>query len=91
MKRLSGAPKSHWAMIMAIVEDEEYFFERWSSRMEEAGYLEHTTAKRLDCMLALNEFLEPMRRHWDKWLSIPGFSGPPATRRIGAALNQPRR
>jgi len=73
MKRNSGPQKHHWDMIMAIVDEEEYFLERWSVRMEEAGYLEHTTAKRVDCLLALSDFLAPMRRHWGRGLSIPDF------------------
>ena len=39
---------------------QDYFLERWSVRMEAAGYLQHTTAKRVDCMVALKEFLQPI-------------------------------
>ena len=40
--------------------DQDYFLERWSIRMEAAGYLQHTTAKRVDCLVALKEFLQPV-------------------------------
>ncbi|PKN43266.1 MAG: helix-turn-helix transcriptional regulator [Deltaproteobacteria bacterium HGW-Deltaproteobacteria-18] len=39
---------------------QDYFLARWSLRMEAAGYLQHTTAKRVDCMVALKEFLQPI-------------------------------
>jgi DNA-binding CsgD family transcriptional regulator len=38
----------------------DYFLERWSLRMETAGYLQHTTAKRVDCLVALKEFMQPL-------------------------------
>jgi len=40
--------------------NQDYFLERWSIRMEDAGYLQHTTAKRVDCLVALKEFLQPV-------------------------------
>jgi DNA-binding CsgD family transcriptional regulator/ElaB/YqjD/DUF883 family membrane-anchored ribosome-binding protein len=42
---------------------QNYFLERWSLRMATAGYLQHTTAKRVDCLVALKEFLQPLLRH----------------------------
>jgi len=39
---------------------QDYFLERWSLRMEAAGYLQHTTAKRVDCLVALKEFVQPL-------------------------------
>ena len=42
---------------------QDYFLERWSLRMATAGYLQHTTAKRVDCLVALKEFLQPLLRH----------------------------
>lgn len=73
MNTASVLHKNYWSMVFDIVGEEEYFLERWSFRMEQAGYLQHTTAKRVDCMLALNDFLSPMRAHLDKGLSEPGF------------------
>lgn len=65
--------RNYWDMVAAIVEEEEYFLERWSVRMEEAGYLQHTTAKRVDCLIALNDFLSPMRRHRERGFTRPDF------------------
>ncbi|MGE4194923.1 MAG: LuxR C-terminal-related transcriptional regulator [Pseudodesulfovibrio sp.] len=74
MKSRSGQQKHYWDMIGAMESEEEYFLERWSVRMEQAGYLEHTTAKRADCLMALSDFLSPMRLHWNKGLTDPAFS-----------------
>lgn len=74
MKNRSGRQKHYWDMVGALDHEEEYFLERWSVRMEQAGYLEHTTAKRNDCLLALNDFLAPMRGHWAKGVTAPDFS-----------------
>ena len=60
-------------MVAAIVDEEEYFLERWALRMEEAGYLQHTTAKRADCLMALNDFLAPIRIHREKGYAEPDF------------------
>lgn len=73
MKNRSGQQKSYWDMITSIADEEEYFLERWSIRMEQAGYLQHTTAKRVDCMLALNDFITPMRDHWERGITVPDF------------------
>ncbi|WP_419787147.1 LuxR C-terminal-related transcriptional regulator [Pseudodesulfovibrio sp.] len=69
-----GNLKHYWEMVVSIVEEEEYFLERWALRMEQAGYLEHTTAKRLDCLQALEDFLDPMARHWTRGVTSPDFS-----------------
>lgn len=74
MKNRSARQKHYWDMVGALDGEEEYFLERWSVRMEQAGYLEHTTAKRNDCLLALNDFLAPMRGHWAKGVTTPDFS-----------------
>ena len=50
-------------LLHALADDEGFFLDRWSLHMARAGYLEHTTARRLDCMQALNEFLTPMFSH----------------------------
>jgi DNA-binding CsgD family transcriptional regulator len=60
-------------MITSVTGKEEYFLERWSVRMEQAGYLEHTTAKRVDCIRALEDFLAPMRQHREQGISAPDF------------------
>ena len=74
MKSRNGQQMRYWDMIESLVNEEDYFLERWSVLMEHAGYLEHTTAKRADCRLALNDFLAPMRQHWDKGITAPEFS-----------------
>ena len=51
---------SHEGLLRLIESDQDYFLERWTIRMEAAGYLQHTTAKRVDCMVALKEFLHPI-------------------------------
>jgi len=43
--------------------------------MEQAGYLEHTTAKRLDCIRALEDFLAPMRRHREQGITSDMYLG----------------
>ena len=50
----------HEGLLRLIESDQDYFLERWAIRMEAAGYLQHTTAKRVDCMVALKEFLHPI-------------------------------
>lgn len=50
----------HEGLLRLIESDQDYFLERWTIRMEAAGYLQHTTAKRVDCMVALQEFLHPI-------------------------------
>ncbi len=62
---------------------QDIFLERWSVRMQAAGYLQHTTAKRVDCLLALDEFLGPLIHDLEAghlrdefWpLDSPGTSG----------------
>ncbi len=50
----------HEGLLRLIETHQDYFLERWAIRMEAAGYLQHTTAKRVDCMVALKEFLHPI-------------------------------
>lgn len=73
MKNRSGEQRHYWDMLMNLEGEENYFLERWSIRMEQAGYLEHTTAKRADCLLALSDFLMPMREHRDRGMANPDF------------------
>ncbi len=54
------ATNGHEGLLRLIGSDQDYFLERWAIRMEAAGYLQHTTAKRVDCMVALKEFLHPI-------------------------------
>lgn len=74
MKGRIDHQKHYWSMVQSLVDEEEFFLERWSIRMEQAGYLQHTTAKRDDCLSALNDFLAPMRLHWEKGIPDPDFS-----------------
>jgi len=67
------SPHMCWELLAGIVNKKEYFLERWTVRMQEAGYLQHTTAKRFDCLQALDEFLEPVRVHLVQESMVPGF------------------
>lgn len=69
----SGTQRHYWMLLESLPSEEEYFLERWSLRMGQAGYLEHTTAKRLDCLMALNDFIAPMLTHWGKGIVTPDF------------------
>jgi DNA-binding CsgD family transcriptional regulator/PAS domain-containing protein len=52
----------HETLLGLVQLHQEYFLERWAVHMETAGYLQHTTAKREDCLVALTEFLQPILR-----------------------------
>jgi PAS domain S-box-containing protein len=41
----------------------ETFLENWAMYMRDAGYLEHTTAKREDCILSIQGVVFPIRQH----------------------------
>jgi DNA-binding CsgD family transcriptional regulator len=73
MHNLIGAQQHYWRMIQSIAEEEEYYLERWALRMDQAGYLRHTTAKRVDCVRALTDFLTPIREHWEQGIASPEF------------------
>jgi DNA-binding CsgD family transcriptional regulator/PAS domain-containing protein len=73
MKGSNGGQKHYWEMLSSIRDEQEYFLERWAVRMEQAGYLQHTTAKRDDCLVALMDFLAPMRSHWFQGVTSPDF------------------
>jgi DNA-binding CsgD family transcriptional regulator/PAS domain-containing protein len=73
MKNRSGEQRHHWDMLLTMEQEEDYFLARWSVRMEQAGYLEHTTAKRADCLRALEDFLAPMRLHREMGFPNPDF------------------
>jgi DNA-binding CsgD family transcriptional regulator/PAS domain-containing protein len=51
---------AHGTLLRLVESQLEYFLERWALHMETAGYLQHTTAKREDCLVALTEFLQPI-------------------------------
>ena len=73
MRRSLTPGRHHWDMVAGIVDDKEYFLERWALRMEQAGYLQHTTAKRADCLMALNDFLAPILLHRERGGPDPDF------------------
>jgi len=50
-------------LLNGFIEEMETFLDGWTRHMEAAGYLEHTTAKRDDCIRSLLGVLEPMKRH----------------------------
>lgn len=43
-----------------ILKEMDTFLANWTAYMEEAGYLEHTTAKKEDCILSLRGLIEPI-------------------------------
>lgn len=59
----SGYAGRYMELIRMLAEHEESYLQHWSERMREAGYLEHTTAKRVDCLQALGDFLQPVLAH----------------------------
>lgn len=44
-----------------ILKEMDTFLVNWTVYMEEAGYLEHTTAKKEDCIISLKGLIEPIR------------------------------
>jgi len=51
------------ALLQHILEEMETFLEKWAMYMEHAGYLEHTTARREDCILSLQGVISPIQEH----------------------------
>ncbi len=47
-------------LLNRILQEMETFLAKWTEYMEEAGYLEHTTAKKEDCILSLRGLIEPI-------------------------------
>lgn len=61
-------------LLSYILQEMETFLENWTICMEEAGYLEHTTAKKEDCILSLRGLIEPIQRLLDEEGASPRFS-----------------
>ncbi|MGB3223740.1 MAG: PAS domain S-box protein [Desulforhopalus sp.] len=57
-----------------ILQEMETFLANWTVYMEEAGYLEHTTAKKEDCIVSLRGLLEPVLALLEKNSSSLRFS-----------------
>lgn len=55
-----------------IIAETEAFLINWTERMKSAGYLEHTTAKREDCILSLHGVILPVREYINQGLK-PDF------------------
>jgi PAS domain S-box-containing protein len=49
-------------LLDGILAGMEIFLENWAMYMSRAGYLEHTTAKREDCILSLNGVIHPIQQ-----------------------------
>jgi DNA-binding NarL/FixJ family response regulator/PAS domain-containing protein len=73
LKKATNRAGDSWQLLARIADEREYYLERWTLRMREAGYLQHTTAKRADCLQALDEFMEPVRKHLEKDATVPDF------------------
>ncbi|WP_265822130.1 PAS domain S-box protein [Geovibrio ferrireducens] len=56
-----------------ILKETETFLTNWTERMKSAGYLEHTTAKREDCILSLHGIIIPVRTYINQGLA-PDFT-----------------
>ena len=50
----------HLDLLRRLSEMTAPFLEKWAQNMEQAGYLQHTTAKVEDCILSFQWFLEPI-------------------------------
>lgn len=60
-------------LIADLPERMDDFLDKWTRRMREAGYLSHTTAKREDCVLSFNGFMEPILTWARSGQDIPDF------------------
>lgn len=61
-------------LLDCILKEMETFLVNWTVHMEEAGYLEHTTAKKEDCILSLRGLMEPIQSSLHNDLSSLRFS-----------------
>ena len=75
----SGLPAldfDRWRAALAVLErlpeQMQVFLERWTQRMEAAGYLFFTTARRADCEASFQAIHQPMMRHGEA-LTPPTF------------------
>lgn len=50
-------------LLKSILAEMETFLDKWTDYMDQAGYLEHTTAKKEDCILSLRGLIEPMQAY----------------------------
>ncbi|MGB3212828.1 MAG: PAS domain S-box protein [Desulforhopalus sp.] len=48
-------------LLDTILLEMDTFLEKWADYMKQAGYLEHTTAKKEDCILSLRGLIEPIQ------------------------------
>jgi hypothetical protein len=60
--------KIHLAISHRLSSQVDDFLPRWTVNMQTAGYIEHTTAKRKDCILSFEWFLEPLLTTAEKGL-----------------------
>lgn len=61
-------------LLSYILQEMETFLANWTTYMEEAGYLEHTTAKKEDCILSLQGLIEPIQSLLGERGITPDFS-----------------
>ncbi len=62
------------ALILALPDHLERFLALWTRNMGRAGYLEHTTAKREDCILSFRWFLDPLLERLAQGRPAPDFA-----------------
>lgn len=61
------------ALVLELPEHLDDFLENWTRHMDRAGYLEHTTAKREDCVLSFRWFLDPLMDRLRQGREVPSF------------------
>jgi PAS domain S-box-containing protein len=57
-------------LLESVMAEMETFLAKWAEYMEQAGYLEHTTAKKEDCILSLRGLIEPLQAYLDTDASL---------------------
>jgi len=62
------------AILLNLPASMNALLEAWTRNMDRAGYLEHTTAKRRDCVLSFEWFLEPLLEQIRGQDTVPDFT-----------------
>jgi len=57
-------------LLEIILKEMEDFLSNWAMYMERAGYLEHTTAKREDCILSIQGVIFPIQKHLEDGIPL---------------------
>ncbi len=57
-------------LLESVLKEMETFLQNWTFYMKQAGYLEHTTAKREDCILSIQGVVLPIQEHLEKGTTL---------------------